>query len=59
MAEKLVDAEHRRVLQFRVAALFALENRQRFHDHDRGVRDLEWQIGYPPFQYTATNSAPH
>ena len=40
MAEKVINPEHRRVLQFRFSALFALKDGKRFHDHNRRVRDF-------------------
>jgi hypothetical protein len=57
--KKLIDACHRRLLQFRVAALTALQYRERSEDHNGRIADLERQIRDPRLQQSPANSAPH
>jgi hypothetical protein len=58
-SENLVDSKHGLMLQFRFAALAALKNRQRLHNHDGGVTDFERKIGYAVLQQSATDMASH
>jgi hypothetical protein len=58
-SKELIDACHCRLLQFGVAALAALQYRQRPEDHNGRVAEIEWQIRDPRLQQSPANSTPH